>query len=161
MTTEWDDLKAKLMALNVSVREVETEMAKFAASVFLEHLQQGAWKIENGCLRPADSKAENAMVRVLSDALRLGYHDYFRVQDGKICIYGQVDDGDLNLPVHINHRASLDEIQEECKTIRVNIDLTPLLLSRLERELREAEQAAKRASENVTSLKQAIAKLQV
>jgi uncharacterized protein YggU (UPF0235/DUF167 family) len=159
VTPEIDTLRARRAALDASVREVEKEMAAAAADIFLAHLQQGTWKVENMRLRPVDGKAEDAMVKVLSDALRLGYHDSFRIFDGKICIYGQVDDGDLTIPLYVNPRASVEEIEEDAKTIQVNVDLAPEFLRRLERELLDATFALKTANDKVILLNQAIEKL--
>ncbi len=157
MTPEIDALRARRAALNASVQEVEKEMAAAAAEVFLAHLQQGTWKVERGYLRPADSKAESALTNLMSDALRLGYHNYFNVFDGKTCIYGRVDDGDLTL--NINRWNSLENIQDEVNTLRVNVDLTPMILNRLEHELLDATLALRTANEKVTLLNQAIEKL--
>lgn len=159
MTPDIDALIAKRAALDSSIREVEKEMAKAASSIFLTHLQQGEWKVENMRLRPANRAAEDALVNLLSDALRLGYHESFRIFDGKISIQGYVDDGNLTIHLYVNSHAPVEEVQEEVKSIRVNVDLVPELLSKLKSALWKAEAEAKQANERVTAIKQAIDKL--
>jgi len=159
MIDQWMALRAKRDELELQVRKLDREMEAVAASMFLEHLRTGKWKVEHGRLCPADGSAEDATVNILSDALRLGYHDRFSVHDGRISISGFVDDGHLTLSLHLTARATLDEVQAEAHLLRVNMDLTPLLRKRLERELETAVFDAARVSERTAALQKALTAL--
>lgn len=156
MTDQWMTLKAKRDDLERQVRQVDREMEAVAANMFLEHLRSGQWKLEYGRLRPADSKAEDATVNILSDALRLGYHDRFMIHDEHIAITGQVDDGNLTLHLTIRSRSSIEDVKTETKLLRVNMNLAPLLRERLQEELERALNDRTKAQERTKALQNAL-----
>ena len=159
----WERLTKRKTDYENALREIEKELQASASQTFLESLQRGHWKVGDNCyapdLVPVDKDAESALEEVLSRALKLGYHDQFAIEDGKVQIRGQVNDGDLTLSLHVGMKPDPEALQKDLKRLHLNIDLTSWIRRETRAALEFADRKLHSAQTLVDSLKQRLAEL--
>lgn len=161
---EWKVLLDRKKTLEDSLRQVEREMEAIAASVLLQSLQQGKWRVGKDPYKlhitPVDQAAEDAIEEVLSRALKLGYHDTFNLTDGHVRIQGWVNDGELTLALFPDGlKPDLGALQGDLKRLHLDIDITDFIRSTTESALEFAQRELKSAQQRIVSLQAAYASL--
>jgi hypothetical protein len=156
---EWDALTLRKNSLTLELRDIETLLTNLAAKTFEHLLRTGEWKVTSygggDKVVPGNKDAEDQVETIISTALKLGYHDQFTVSDGRVKIYGRVDDGDLTLdmyPKRIMDGPSAEETAAAFHELNVTVDLTEWAEKLRQRHLEKAKRELAAAQRNVQRL---------
>lgn len=147
---EWDTLTLRKDALTLELRNIETLRTNLAAKTFEHLLRTGEWKVTPDGMKivPSNKDAEDQVETIISTALKLGYHDQFTVSDGRVRIFGRVNDADLTLnlyPKRVMDAPDAGETAAEFHELKVTVDLAEwaenLRLRQLEKAKRDVAAA--------------------
>lgn len=161
---EWKVLLDRKKDLSDSLRQVEREMEGIASALLLESFKQGKWRVSENpyCpdLIPLDHEAEDALETILSQALKLGYHDRFTVTGiGQVTLHGQVNDGTLSLSIVVGLKPDPAVIQDDIKRLHLDFDLTNFIRSTSEASLTYAQRDLEKARARVQAIQDTLATL--
>lgn len=155
----WDALLVQKAKISTELREINRSLEKLAAKTFEHLLSTGEWKVTSygggDKVVPGNKAAEDQVVTIISTALKLGYHDQFTVTDGRVMIYGRVDDGDLTLdmyPRRMMDGPNAEETAAAFHELNVTIDLTEWAEKLRQRHLEKAKRELAAAQRLVQQL---------